>query len=272
MKSLYILAAMAISAATSCFAQQSGVESFLQKYINGGIVVFRQDYQLVDEEENEIRNAPGKEYWDRVYSVGARIGESYFLAGIDAARPWNKSGLSKNGRMQPMISATAYRSINSTEFEPVDFDASDLNEIRQGRIFLSTGSEENGFSMYAPDGATRGYAVWVSTGKPIETDDLQQLQTTLTPMKITFHEETAIYELPEQPEGNIIGGLFVIPLSPRPGLIDLSVAGHLQKIGGIWKLVSIEDPSQANVATSNRATILDDMADSMNDFIAEIGF
>lgn len=72
-------------------AGQGIFENIVIRSINGAIVFIRQDYQLVDENEGEIKNAPEKEYWERNYYLAVRIGDDSFLISGETVRPWIKS-------------------------------------------------------------------------------------------------------------------------------------------------------------------------------------
>lgn len=220
----------------TAFAQMNSIENVLCDHARKTMVVIRQDYQLVDDDEGEIKNAPGKEFWDRTYSFGIKVGEDKLLISGDAVRPWSKESFSKNDRFQPAISSTAVRDLDAIEFEELGFDESELEQLVDKRLYCISGSEEPGFAVVMPQGHLSGYALIA-----VQSDNNDgTYRVDVIPMTYTFSSAKNFY-VPVVPLPNkAFGGVFVAPMSLRPGLVDYCVVGMFQKIGGVWKLVCPE--------------------------------
>lgn len=220
-------------------------DMFMSSLLKDAFVVVRQDYQLVDEEEGDVINSDGKNYWKRGYSMGARIGDSDFLVSGDVVTPWAKDGLSSHDRHQPMISATAFRSFDATEFEPLDFTTDGVTEYRAKRLYATPGSEMPGLSVTGVSGRTGGYAVWAIPDKAVEANDgLVSFSLRFVQMTVTFTDGRSIYDVTPECDEETFGGFFLVPLKSHPGCVDFGIAGMFQRIGGVWKLVSVPDGTE----------------------------
>lgn len=234
-----------LTAASSLSAQnQAGenyFESVLRDHAKKSFVVIRQDYQLVNEEAGEIKNAPGKDYWKRTYSLGVRVGNENYLISADAVKPWRNESLSKNDQFQPAISYTAVKPVYAIEFDELIFDDSDFSEIAADRLYIMLGSEEPGLTVMSPEGKLSGYAIMAVPDTPLSDDnETSQFTISVTPMAFSFSESKKLYTPAVELPANAMGGVFVVPVSFRPGLLEFCITGAFQKIGGLWKLVSPE--------------------------------
>lgn len=263
-----VICMVSVIAGSSASVNNNDLETILNSAIKGTIVVVRQDYQLVDEDEDEIKNALDKEYWGRGYSLGLRVGDHSFLVSGEAMRPWSRENFSKNDSFQPVISHTSVRDIEAPEFEPLDFNSDEATEVCESRLYTVEGSEEPGLSLCGLTGLLKGYAVWATPTKPIkEGDDNQMFKIDLVPMSFRLTDSKSLNDIPEVPNANTFGGFFLVPLVIRPGMVDFCVVGQFQKVGGIWKLVSVDNGSEVRAtATSinnSGSKWLDDIADGM---------
>jgi hypothetical protein len=253
-------------------AQAGDIPSQLRDNLSSSILVLRQDYQLVDDDEGTIKNAPEKEYYGREYTAIARVGEGQFLVGLSGIKPWISAGLSKNDKFQPKVSATAYRSVKMSQYEYLDFDESAAEEVQTNRIFTIGGSEEPGLNVCGAQGLCNGYAA------VIVTDDKSAPTTfsiEISPLTVTIKETTNIYNI-TLPNKNIIGGFFIVPIEQRPGLYDYSIAGQFQSFGGEWKLVTISECSPRFYTYNQQSndfirSTFSEMEGAVSDFISSIG-
>jgi hypothetical protein len=243
----------------------------LRDDLSSSILVLRQDYQLVDEDEGEVKNAPGKEYYGREYSAIARVGENQFLVGLSGVKPWISTSLSKNDKFQPKISASAYSGVKMSEYEYLDFNDSDIDEVQTNRIFTIEGSEEPGLNVCGVVGPSDGYAVIIAADNKISPS---KFTIEVSPLTVNIKEDVNIYSV-TLANKNMIGGFFVVPIIQRPGLYDYSIAGQFQSIGGEWKLITIGDRSPMYYGYRNGHDILLDiqnnMTNAMEEFVGSLG-
>lgn len=253
------------------------MDDFLASLMKNAFVVLRQDYQLINE-DGDIKDADGKDYWGRTYSMGARVGNSDFLISGDAVRPWAKDGLSLRDSYQPAISQSAVRGFEAVEFEPLDFDPGSVTELREKRLYVTSGSEEPGLSVVGPMGRMNGYAVWACVDHPVvDGDDCRAFNLKFVPMTVNFVDGKNIYDPSPAGREDAFGGFFLVPVKTRPGIVDFCVAGMFQRIGGIWKLVSVPEgtelSSTAYVSTFERAAwdLASAMEREVRAFVSEVG-
>lgn len=257
---------------------ESQFDLFMMALLKNSFVLIRQDYQLVDQEEGEIKEVEGRDYWGRGYSLGVRIGDSEYLITGDAMRPWSKESIARNSRYQPELSQTAYRDLGSSEFEPLDFSADAATELCENRIYTTSGSEEPGLSVLGTTGATAGYAAWVVPETPIKDGaDLQKLTLKVAPMSTRLSDTRHIYDCNLNIDDSAIGGVYLVPVTLHPGCVDFCVAGMLQRIGGIWKLVSIPEgvdvmaPADSSQNGGLLMEVINGMNSEMQSFLNTIG-
>lgn len=258
--------------------KQNDFNIFLNSILNNAFVIFRQDYNLIDEEEGYIREVQGRNYWGREYSLGARIGEAEFLISGETMRPWSKEGISKNARYQPQLSNSAIRGLNAPAFEIIEFDADNVIELREKRLYVTGGSEEPGLTAVGLLGYTTGYAVWAVPDSTIsDNHDLSAVALKFTPLSVNFMEGRGLYDCsPIEPDATI-GGFYLVPIKLHPGCVDFCIAGMFQKIGGIWKLVSITEGTEYKLSAYSPfendfiLATMSHMGDSLKEFLEEVG-
>lgn len=272
-----------LSAASSLSAQnqagETSFESALRDHVRKSFVVIRQDYQLVNDEAGEIKNAPGKDYWKRTYSLGVRVGNENYLISADAVKPWRNESLSKNDHFQPAISYSAVKPVDAIEFDELIFVDSDLSEIAADRLYIMPGAEEPGLTVMSPEGKLSGYAVMAVPDTRLSDDnETSQFTFSVTPMAFSFSESKKLYTPSVELPADAMGGVFVVPVSFRPGLIEFCITGAFQKVGGLWKLVTPESGTDIHPDATNYeysfptnletliSTAVDDLVVDLNNF------
>ena len=110
------------------------------------------------------------------------------------------------------------------------------------RLYNFSGSEEPGLYILGADGRTDGFIVWLKSASELtEGDDESALSIVIEPADFQFKAERVFFELPAQPEGNVVGGVFVYPVANKTGCVDFCIGGMMQKVGGLWKLIALEE-------------------------------
>lgn len=258
--------------------ERSEFEMFMLSVMKNAFVVVRQDYHLVDDDEGEVKTADGKDYWGRSYSMGVRTGDSDYLISGDAVKPWVRDGLPKATVYRPEISRTAVRSFEAVEFEPWDFDADGVSELREKRLYTAGGSEEPGLTVAGFSGPTRGYAVWAVPSAPVvEGADTPKMQLVIAQASVNFNDSRTLYDCDSTGAEKAFGGVYVVPVCARPGCVDFCVAGVFQRVGGVWRLVSVSEGTELKSTASADASgdilggLISDIDAGMQEFLCEIG-
>jgi len=271
MKEIFVIAATLLTASASIMAAdgKDDFNSILINSIENSVMILRQDYQLVDDKENEIKNAPNKEYWKRNYFFAAKVGEDGLLITGDALRPWQKDDISKNDRFQPLLSQSALRLAKDPEFEGIDFYSDDASELVSNRLYVMSGMDGPGLSIVGLTGNLSGYAIWASSKDVFSDDaDSHSLNYTVTPHKISINPDVNIYDIPTVPIGNVMGGLYMVPIIKQPGCIEFVIAGTIQKVFGKWKLIAIPEGTEIGYSAEIPSVFIDKFISDVDDSIA----
>ena len=154
--------------------------------------------------------------------------------------PWSTESIVKSEKRHPEVSYSGLLELNTIDFEQIDADVEGAEEQVAGHLYTVDGSETPGFMIDESAGKKKGYAVWLKAGSTINVEKVPSgLTLSMIPFSITTKENNAVYELPEQPKGNVVGGAFIVPSIDGIGKIELRVNGMFEKRGGVWKFISL---------------------------------
>ncbi len=229
--------------ATEGMAQIS-LDDLIYKSLKKGFVLLQQDYLVLDEDDEPY--GPHKDYYGRTYTCAIRINQTELLVEQDFLKPWSDDlSIPKSDKYHCTISNTAYKDIESKEMEQIELDVESAEELVGNHIYKLSGSEEESFPIDDQYGKKRGYIVWLISATNFNKDkEPTGLSLDILPFNITTNDSKSVYDLPSQPKGNVVGGAYLIPYSSHTGQIAFKVNGMMEKIGGIWKLISLgtEEP------------------------------
>ena len=212
----------------------------IDKAIRKGLVVLRQDYQVLNEDDEPVDNKSNLGCYGRTYTCSVRIGENQFLVTKDFVTPWNGESIAKSDKHRPEVSYSGFLTLNTIDFEQFEFDAEDAEEVIQKHLYSIEGSETEGFKLDEEAGKKSGYAVWLKSSNAIKMENVPTgLSIERESFNITTRENNFVYDLPSQPKGNVLGGVFIVPDVSTIGTITLRVNGMFEKRGGVWKLISL---------------------------------
>lgn len=234
-----LMAAVVVAAVfASVNARADALGEFLSPLVEKGVVLIRQDYQLVDPDNDRIYNMDDLDYYGRTYSLGVRLVDNRYMVSTEVVKPWEKD-LGGNEKFVPRISRTAYRGVKALDYEPLSYDEAESEELLQDRIFAIPGSEEAGFEIDTQYGNKNGFILWLCAESPlVNGSDLSKLNVSITKLDIRTREDLYLYDVSRQPDDSVVGGVFLTPRSDEMGKVSFRVNGMLQKVGGVWKLVS----------------------------------
>ncbi|MBQ6210261.1 MAG: hypothetical protein IJK42_10915 [Prevotella sp.] len=212
----------------------------MENAIRKGFVLLRQDYQVLNEDDEPIANKPSLGCYGRLYTCGVRINEDQMLITKEYISPWSNESIVKSDKRHPEISYSGFLELNSIDFEQIDTDIEDAEELVSNHLYAVGGSETPGFLIDESAGKKKGYAVWLKALSSIDIEKVPSgLSIDMIPFTITTKDNNYVYELTEQPKGNIVGGAFIVPMLDGIGKIELRVNGMFEKRGGVWKFISL---------------------------------
>ena len=225
---------------TSVMAQNA-LEMISQRAITKGFVLLRQDYVLMNEEDEPVNLKEGETCNGSGYTCAVRVSTANYLLNRDFTKPWSaEKALPKNSTNHYAINYTGYRELNSTEFEEIDADPETADNVVENHLSQIEASEIEGFEIDECYGKKRGFAVWLVSDKAFGPKaEPGKLSIDIKPMNITTRENNQVYDLTQQPTGNVLGGAFLVPTIQGLGKIIFRVNGVFEKVGGVWKLISL---------------------------------
>lgn len=219
---------------------QDMANTLIENAIRKAFVLLRQDYQILNEDDEPIGNKPTLGCYGRVYTCGVRVDEDKLLVAKEFVTPWSSESIVKSEKRHPEVSYSGLLELNTIDFEQIDADVESAEEQVKGHLYTIDGSETPGFMIDESAGKKKGYAVWLKAGSSISIEKVPSgLTLEIKPLNITTKENNAVYELLEQPNGNVVGGAFIVPSIDGIGKIELRVNGMFEKRGGVWKFISL---------------------------------
>jgi hypothetical protein len=219
---------------------QDMANTLIENAIRKAFVLLRQDYQILNEDDEPIGNKPTLGCYGRVYTCGVRVDEDKLLVVKEFVTPWSGESIVKSEKRHPEVSYSGLLELNTIDFEQIDVDVESAEEQVSGHLYIIDGSETPGFMIDESAGKKKGYAVWLKAGSSISIEKVPSgLTLEIKPLNITTKENNAVYELLEQPNGNVVGGAFIVPSIDGIGKIELRVNGMFEKRGGVWKFISL---------------------------------
>lgn len=234
-----LLMLLLCTASTGLMAQDMA-NSLIENAIRKAFVLLRQDYQILNEDDEPIGNKPALGCYGRVYTCGVRVDEDKMLVAKEFVTPWSGESIVKSDKRHPEVSYSGLLELNTIDFEQIDADVDGAEEQVAGHLYTVDGSETPGFMLDESAGKKKGYAVWLKAESTISVEKVPSgLTLDIKPFNITTKENNAVYELPEQPKGNVVGGAFIVPSIDGIGKIELRVNGMFEKRGGVWKFISL---------------------------------
>lgn len=222
-----------------CLAQDLA-NTLIENTIKKGVVILRQDYQMLNEDDEPIQLKMGIGCYGRTYTLGVRVNEEEYLVVKDFVTPWANESIVISEKRHPGVSYTGFKQLNTLDFEQIDCDVESAEEIISNHIYAISGSEIEGFDIDENAGKKKGYAVWVKSANAFDqTHEPTDFKMDISPFNITTREGTFVYDISKQPSGNVIGGVFLVPSSSNIGNISIKVNGMFEKRGGVWKFISL---------------------------------
>ncbi len=229
-------------ACNNVYAQYNdNLNKFLSPFFKNGFILLRQDYHLINPDNDRVYTKDNMDYYGRIYTIGVRTVDNNFIVLNEMIQPWIKDmSISSNSKFVPTISNTVYRTHNATEWEPIAYDSSSNNALVEEKIYTISGSEESGFEIDTQFGSKKGFAVWIkSNGKLSTKSDLSCIDIYVEQLNIKTRENIYVYDISNQPGVDIIGGFYLVPKSEETGKLSFKVNGLFSKVGGVWKFVSL---------------------------------
>lgn len=265
-----LLATGVVSAQFTQSMFNSPNQQLVEQAVRNGVVLLRQDYQLLDTVTNERYGWNHRDMFNSVYSVGIKVGDGYVVSDR-FMRPWSYDGryLDLTGvTYVPVVSKTMGRIITDTVMTEIKYGVSDVCPLEDSLAYRidCEDSELEGFTVNSSAGAKDGWLVWV-VAEDSTLNDSSDLSLVTYRYSMTLDDDTLSYRLPEPVASDyIVGGFYVVPQNTSVGKLDFKLVGFAALRDSLWYLVVeniTEEERSAEDASMLTPVVVED--DSVND-------
>lgn len=268
-----LLATGVVSAQFTQSMFNSPNQQLVEQAVRNGVVLLRQDYQLLDTVTNERYGWNHRDMFNSVYSVGIKVGDGYVVSDR-FVHPWSYDGryLDLTGvTYVPVVSKTMGRIITDTVMTEIKYGVSDVCPLEDSLAYRidCEDSELEGFTVDSSAGAKDGWLVWV-VAKDSTLSDSSDLSLVTYRYSMTIDDDTLSYQLPDPVASDyIVGGFYVVPQNTSVGKLDFKLVGFAALRDSLWYLVveNFTDEHSAEVDTEGVSMLTPVVAedDSVND-------
>lgn len=260
MKRIIVSIAVLIASLNCAVAQfsqslfNSSSQQFVEQAVKDGIVLLRQDYQLLDTLSNTRYGWNHQEVFNSIYSVGFKV-EGGYVVNERFVRPWNFDQRYRELRdttYVPVISRTRSKSMADTVYTDVKYNPDYKRSIRDSLIYRvdSLTHERRGLRIDSSLGEKEGWLIWVTSADSLLQENTQ-LSVVTYKHQITIEENKKEYALPKPATSkNIVTGILVVPNNTQIGVLDFQIIGYAYQRGDDWYVIRDVDiatiPEQNN--------------------------
>lgn len=241
MKRIIVSIAVLIASLNCAVAQfsqslfNSSSQQFVEQAVKDGIVLLRQDYQLLDTLSNTRYGWNHQEVFNSIYSVGFKV-EGGYVVNERFVRPWNFDQRYRELRdttYVPVISRTRSKSMADTVYTDVKYNPDYKRSIRDSLIYRvdSLTHERRGLRIDSSLGEKEGWLIWVTSADSLLQENTQ-LSVVTYKHQITIEENKKEYALPKPATSkNIVTGILVVPNNTQIGVLDFQIIGYAYQRG-----------------------------------------
>lgn len=260
MKRIIVSIAVLIASLNCAVAQfsqslfNSSSQQFVEQAVKDGIVLLRQDYQLLDTLSNTRYGWNHQEVFNSIYSVGFKV-EGGYVVNERFVRPWNFDQRYRELRdttYVPVISRTRSKSMADIVYTDVKYNPDYKRSIRDSLIYRvdSLTHERRGLRIDSSLGEKEGWLIWVTSADSLLQENTQ-LSVVTYKHQITIKENKKEYALPKPATSkNIVTGILVVPNNTQIGVLDFQIIGYAYQRGDDWYVIRDVDiatiPEQNN--------------------------
>lgn len=263
-----------LNCAVAQFSQSlfnSSSQQFVEQAVKDGVVLLRQDYQLLDTLSNTRYGWNHQEVFNSIYSVGFKV-EGGYVVNERFVRPWNFDQRYRELRdttYVPVISRTRCKSMADTIYTDVKYNPDYKRSIKDSLIYRvdSLVHERRGLRIDSSLGEKEGWLIWVTSSDSLLQENTQ-LSVVTYKHKIIIEENKKEYALPKPAiSKNIVTGILIVPNNTQIGVLDFQVIGYAYQKGDDWYVTrdieNVSTPEQnSNVSLLTPVTTEDEGTDN----------
>lgn len=231
-------------------------DSVLIDAITPGLYIIRQQYQLKDKDKGTLHGKNEENYFGENFTLGVKTAEG-LLIGHQLFKPWegdkDYEKVNNHGKYIPQLYKTTFlRDLRNDQYQEInlDLDKPEYLETLGPDSILFRHIEERadfGFSVATDFGNSDGYVVMAYRDSTV---NYPSMKVSLKVNKKRIDDLKDCVSVPYNPTDFelAIGGIYIIPVIERIGLINCKIAGVvIQDKKGNWVISSL-------IATDNNAS------------------
>lgn len=256
----FLLPATMVKAQLGGLFPKSNNQQMIEKAVQKGIVLVKQDYQLEDTVSGNLYN------WNNGTEFGSGISflinlEGGYVTTDKVLSPWNYDSKFKDysgKQYRPLHLRTSTMTVNDTAWQnqPKVISPMNVNKLSDNLFYAQdTVSMEGGFSRFVKYGKKEAWIVWFQS-KDIDSESNPHLSFSVYRKEITIYNLTKAYDIDEPLSAeNVIGGVMLEPVYDGFGRITFAVIGIIEKNGDRYRM-SLLPPGESVAAGVNPSNAL----------------
>lgn len=193
--------------------------------------VVRQQFRL--ERDGKYYGKNNRSFYGESFSLGVKITGGELLQ-KQVLCPWSYDDdyqqLYQTGKYKPVLSRSFQRELCDSTYKIVDLELGTeyIKPISGDSLVFLHADAHNDFGLIIDEfsGEKSGYMIWVYSSW--QNDSAMQFSLKQSHMKIVTNKDSIISVKPKDQE-NAIGGLYVVPVVERVGLIRVKLVGVCAK-------------------------------------------
>lgn len=225
----------------------------VEKAVEKGVILFRQDFQLLDTVSNTLYGRNNQEMFGSTYSIAYKLKDRCIVSD-EFVNPWQYDEnfmKIENNTYLPIVSGTQYRDITDSTMKVMNYRAENCKSITDD-VVCYTDNINNGFSIETTNGEKDGWIVWLQYSEPLSESTKVSIVT--HKHKVRFENGIKEYELKNlNKTENHVCGFYVIPNYSKIGVVDFMFGGVINRRDDKWILVRLDDEFAQTAESVNKA-------------------
>lgn len=232
------------------FLSLSPNQIMVENAVEKGILLFKQDFQLLDTVSNTLFGRNNQEMFGSTYSIAYKL-KNVCVVSDKFISPWQYDENFKkieNNTYLPIVSKTQYRDITDSTMKVMNFRSENCNPIADN-VFCYTDNINSGFSVETTNGEKDGWIVWLQYSGNLS--ESTEISIATFRHKVEFKDGVKEYELTKlNKTDNYVCGFYVVP-NYSIGTIEFMFGGTIHKKNNKWVLVRVDEVDNVETEVEN---------------------
>lgn len=253
-----VIALFTAASATAQLVNRTDL-SFVRDALTPSLRVVRTSYDIARKDFSEYFSADNDTVFGRSYTLGVVV-PGGMVVSSHALAPWDadpKYEYYRNDEtlttkindcvMSSLLPDADYRVVEIDEFStPVPIPEV-LNDSPVYFIDVTNNIGADALEIMTPDETTNGLAIWVATQEGRSLDSTTDMFVKIENAKLEFDAVNPWATIKKvATKGEILGGIFVVPILKAPGVLQFTVAGFMAPPTGPnepWRVIKAQLPA-----------------------------